>query len=53
MREILYVCGQHLLDVFLQRTQPRRFSDNRFSLGRNRASQRLSHHPSVHAMLLG
>jgi hypothetical protein len=48
-----YVRGQHLLDVFLDRTQPWRFSYNRFSIGRNRAFQCLPHHPPVHTMLLG
>jgi hypothetical protein len=48
-----YVHGQHLVDVFLDRTQPGRFSYYRFSLGRNRVPDRLPHHPPVHAMLLG
>jgi hypothetical protein len=48
-----YVRGQHLVNVFLDRTQPRRFSNYRFSLGRNRVTDRLPHHPSVHAVLLG
>jgi len=48
-----YVRSQHLVDVFLDRTQPRRISNYRFSLGRNRVPNRLPHHPPVHAMLLG
>jgi hypothetical protein len=48
-----YVRSQHLLDVFLQRAQSRRFSDHRFSFGRNRVPERLSHHAPVHTMLLG
>jgi hypothetical protein len=46
-----YVRSQHLLDVFLQRAQSRRFSDHRFSFGRNRAGKRLPHHPPVHTVL--
>jgi hypothetical protein len=49
----LKVRGQHPLDVFLDRTQPQRFPNYRFSLGRDRACQRLPHHPPVHAMLPG
>jgi hypothetical protein len=48
-----YVRAQHLVDVFLDWTQPRCFPYYSFSLGRNRVPNRLPHHPSVHAMLLG
>jgi hypothetical protein len=47
------VRAQHLVEVFLDRTQPGRFSYRRFSLRRNRARYRLPHHPPVHIMLLG
>jgi hypothetical protein len=46
-----YVRGQHLIDVFLDRTQPRRFPYYRFSLGRNRVPESLPHHPPVHTVL--
>jgi hypothetical protein len=48
-----YVRGQHLLNVFLQRTQPRRFPYHRFSSRRDRVAERQPHHPPVHTMLLG
>ncbi len=49
----LNVRGRHLVDVFLDRAQPGRLSYHRFSLGRNRVPDRLTHHPPVHTMLLG
>ena len=47
----LYVRDQHLVDVFLDRTQLRRFPYYRFSIGWNRAGKRLPHHPPMHAVL--
>ena len=49
----LKVPHQHLVNLFFHRTQPRRLSYHRFSLEGNRVRYRLTHHPPVHAMLLG
>ncbi len=49
----LKVRGQHPFDLLLHRTQSGRFTYHRFSLRRNRVPDRLSHHPPVHAVLLG